>query len=127
MPTPTPPDFKLGVIAPEDAVAALVRRQLIEVTFSWQDLWNEEHTRAFTVSRLTEERLLEVYRVITTPDTDTGVLFETYFRYDDVRDVGRDLWRQFAPIAVGALLILALVQISRGSANMGIDYAGIQC
>jgi signal transduction histidine kinase len=58
----------------------------------------------------TEGKLLEVYRRIATPD-GTPVLFEAYFRYDDVRNTGRDLWRQFAPIAVGALLIVELVQI----------------
>jgi signal transduction histidine kinase len=58
----------------------------------------------------TERRLLEVYRAIHTP-TGAPVLFESYFRYDDVRNTGRDLWSQFAPIAVGALLVLELVQI----------------
>jgi two-component system, NarL family, sensor kinase len=58
----------------------------------------------------TEGKLLEVYRRVTTPD-GTPVLFEAYFRYDDVRNTGLDLWRQFAPIAVGALLVLELVQI----------------
>ena len=77
----------------------------LDVEAEISDLSKEENTLE------TEERLLEVYRGIRTPETQTAVLFETYFRYDDVRDVGRDLWRQFAPIAVGALLILALVQI----------------
>ena len=77
----------------------------VDVDAEISDLSKEENTLE------TEERLLEVYRGIRTPESQTPVLFETYFRYDDVRDVGRDLWRQFAPIAVGALLILALVQI----------------
>lgn len=58
----------------------------------------------------TERRLLEVYRAVKLP-SGTPVLFEGYFRYDDVRRTGRDLWAQFAPIAVGALLVLELVQI----------------
>ena len=62
MPQPLPPGFALGVLEPKAAVAAFAQRSLIEPTFSWQDLWNEEHTRAFTVSRLTEERLLEFIR-----------------------------------------------------------------
>lgn len=57
-----------------------------------------------------KERLLEVFRRVETPN-GTPLLFETYFRYSDVRNTGRDLWRQFAPIAVGALLVLELVQI----------------
>jgi signal transduction histidine kinase len=39
------------------------------------------------------------------------VLFEAYFRYDDVVDIGWDTWRRFAPLAVGALLLLELVQV----------------
>lgn len=58
----------------------------------------------------TEKRLLEVYQRIETPN-GVPVLFESYFRYDDVRNTGRDLWSQFGPIAVGALLLLELVQI----------------
>lgn len=58
----------------------------------------------------TEGKLLEVYRRIETPSGEP-VLFEAYFRYDDVRNTGLDLWRQFAPIAVIALLLLELVQI----------------
>lgn len=59
MPVEIPPGFTLGVLEPAEAVAAFQARELIAVTFSWQDLWNEEHTRAFTISRLTEQRLLE--------------------------------------------------------------------
>lgn len=62
MPTPIPPGLGLGVVEPVEAVEAFQARQLLEITFSWQDLWNEEHTRAFTVSRLTSERLLEFMR-----------------------------------------------------------------
>lgn len=59
MPTPIPAGLQLGVVTPEEAVAAFQARDLLAVTFSWQDLWNAEHTRAFTISRLTSERLLE--------------------------------------------------------------------
>ncbi len=76
----------------------------VDVEAEISDLSKEENT----LER--EDRLLEVYRRIQTPD-GTPLLFETYFRYDDVRQVGSDVWRQFAPVAVGALLVLALVQI----------------
>ena len=76
----------------------------VDVEAEISDLSKEENTLE------TEDRLLEVYRRVRTPD-GTPLLFETYFRYDDVRRVGRDVWSQFAPIAVGALLVLALVQI----------------
>jgi two-component system, NarL family, sensor kinase len=58
----------------------------------------------------TESKLLEVYTRAETP-SGTPLLFETYFRYSGVTAVGRHLWAQFAPITIGALVILELVQI----------------
>ncbi len=58
----------------------------------------------------TETKLLEVYQAIHTPN-GTAVLFEAYFSYGSVVSSGRSLWSQFAPIAVGSLLLLELVQI----------------
>lgn len=58
----------------------------------------------------TETKLLEVYRLVHTP-AGTPLLFETYFRYSGVAALGRDIWGRFAPIAIGALVILELVQI----------------
>lgn len=56
-----------------------------------------------------DAKLLEVYMPISTVE-GTPLLFETYFRYSGVTDVGRRLWGQFAPIAIGALIALQLVQ-----------------
>jgi two-component system, NarL family, sensor kinase len=58
----------------------------------------------------TDSKLLEVYLRTETP-SGTPLLFETYFRYSGVTDVGRHLWSQFAPITIGALVVLELVQI----------------
>ncbi|MGD9700941.1 MAG: sensor histidine kinase [Acidimicrobiia bacterium] len=58
----------------------------------------------------TESKLLEVYLRTETP-SGTPLLFESYFRYSGVTDVGRHLWAQFAPITIGALIVLQLVQI----------------
>ena len=55
-------------------------------------------------------KLLEVYLPIRTP-AGTPVLFEAYYRYGLVEDNGAELWRSFAPIALGALVVLELVQI----------------
>ena len=55
-------------------------------------------------------RLLEVYLPVHTPN-GTPLLFEAYYRYDSVQANGTRLWRSFAPIALGALLMLELVQI----------------
>jgi signal transduction histidine kinase len=58
----------------------------------------------------TESKLLEVYS-LTETTSGTPLLFEAYFRYSGVTDVGRHLWAQFAPITIGALIVLQLVQI----------------
>ena len=57
-----------------------------------------------------ETKLLEVYSPISTIE-GTPMVFETYFRYSGVSDVGRTLWGQFAPVALGALLALQLAQL----------------
>ena len=58
----------------------------------------------------TERKLLEVYTRVETP-SGTPLLFETYFNYGGVTEVGRNLWLQFAPITIAALILLELVQI----------------
>jgi two-component system, NarL family, sensor kinase len=55
-------------------------------------------------------RLLEVYRPIHTP-SGTPLLFETYSRYTAVTSRSSDIWRKFAPITIGVLLLLQLVQL----------------
>jgi signal transduction histidine kinase len=55
-------------------------------------------------------KLLEVYLPIRTPSGET-LLFEAYYRYDAVHAAGSRLWRSFAPISLGALLVLLLVQV----------------
>jgi two-component system NarL family sensor kinase len=56
------------------------------------------------------KKLLEVYLPVETPD-GTDVLFEAYFRYGSVVRSGNEVWRSFAPISLGALVVLELVQI----------------
>jgi signal transduction histidine kinase len=55
-------------------------------------------------------KLLEVYLPIETPSGEK-VLFEAYFLYDSVEDAGARIWQSFAPIAIGALIVLELIQI----------------
>ncbi|MGZ4241413.1 MAG: sensor histidine kinase [Actinomycetota bacterium] len=55
-------------------------------------------------------KLLEVYLPVRTP-TGKPLLFEAYYRYTTVAVNGARLWRAFAPIAIGALVMLELVQI----------------
>lgn len=54
--------------------------------------------------------LLEVYTGMTGP-AGGPLLFEAYFLYDSVTEAGQAQWRTFAPAALGALLVLELVQI----------------
>ncbi|MGH9276233.1 MAG: sensor histidine kinase, partial [Acidimicrobiales bacterium] len=54
--------------------------------------------------------LLEVYLPIRTPDGEI-LLFEAYHRYELVTANGDRLWRSFAPISVGALVMLEVVQV----------------
>jgi len=55
-------------------------------------------------------KLLEVYLPVRTPSGQV-LLFEAYYRLDLVASNGRRLWRSFAPIALGALVMLELVQL----------------
>jgi two-component system NarL family sensor kinase len=53
--------------------------------------------------------LLEAYSSVTTPSGDP-LLFEAYFRYDDVIQRSSELWRGFAAITISSiLLVLALL------------------
>ncbi len=57
-----------------------------------------------------EGTLLEVYALVHTEE-GTPLLVETYFRYSGVTAVGRSLWSRFAPIALGSLVALEVIQI----------------
>lgn len=49
----------LARLSPEDALAYLKARGQITQSWSWADLWQEEHTQQFTVSRLANVDLLK--------------------------------------------------------------------
>ncbi len=57
-----------------------------------------------------EGELLEVYLPIQTPSGET-LLYEAYFRYDGVIEAGREWWLSFAPVTLGSLVVLELIQI----------------
>lgn len=52
----------LRKLTPEEAAGYLARRGQLTKTWSWQDLWQDEHAQQFTVSRLTRLDLLEDIR-----------------------------------------------------------------
>ena len=55
-------------------------------------------------------KLLEVYLPIRTP-SGQRLLFEAYYRYSAVSASGTRIWKSFAPISIGALVALELIQI----------------
>jgi signal transduction histidine kinase len=55
-------------------------------------------------------RLLEVYVPVRTPG-GTDLLFEAYYRYNGVAEAGRRVWTRFAPVMLGALLLVTLLQV----------------
>lgn len=59
----TPQEFaKLASLPPQDAVAYMAAREQLAVTYSWRDMWQPEHARAFTISRLTQADVLDDLR-----------------------------------------------------------------
>jgi signal transduction histidine kinase len=55
-------------------------------------------------------KLLEVYVPVHTPDGHP-LLFEVYLRYSSIAESGRHIWGTFAPVLIGGLLLLFLVQV----------------
>lgn len=55
-------------------------------------------------------KLLEVYMPVSTPSGER-YLYEAYFRYDGVVEAGRRAWLRFAPVTLGSLLFLELLQV----------------
>ncbi len=55
-------------------------------------------------------KLLEVYMPIATPSGER-LLYEAYFRYEGVAEAGRRAWLRFAPVTLGSLLFLELLQV----------------
>ena len=56
------------------------------------------------------KQLLEVYLPVTTKQGHP-MLFEAYFEYSGITEAGRQLWLQFAPFSLGALVLLSLLQV----------------
>jgi len=50
-----------AILAPDEAIAAFRRRDLLP-SFAWEDVWQEEHARAFTVAKLLRMDLLQFVR-----------------------------------------------------------------
>jgi two-component system, NarL family, sensor kinase len=55
-------------------------------------------------------KLLEVYLPIHSPN-GKPLLFEAYYRYSAVSASGNRIWGSFAPVALGSLIVLELLQV----------------
>lgn len=62
MPVPVPASLRLGIVEPKDAVAAFDARGLLQPSFAWQDVWQEEHTRAFAVAGVQRLDVLQIFK-----------------------------------------------------------------
>lgn len=94
----------IGATYPTDADdRAALRNGIIEAEVSDLSKPENRFERAFG-------KLLEVYLPIRTP-AGTRLKFEAYFRYDAVVDKGRQVWESFAPVSLGGLVALELLQI----------------
>jgi SPP1 gp7 family putative phage head morphogenesis protein len=76
-------------LPPEEALAYLVRRGVITPTYSWMDLWWDEHSRQFTVSRLTRLDILKDIQEAITRSVDGDLT-----RRDWLRDMEQLLRRK---------------------------------
>lgn len=65
-------------LSPEAALAYLKKRGLITQSWSWADLWQEEHAQQFTVSRLANVDLLKELQTLITASVN-GELSRTDF------------------------------------------------
>jgi len=88
-------------LTPEQESAMSNRTSLSEVS----DLHRPEN-----VDESSLDKLLEVDVGIRSLGGE-ALLFEALFSYDGVVSVGQAIWQRFAPVALGALLLLELVQI----------------
>lgn len=54
--------LQLGLVEPKDAVAAFERRSQLQPSFRWQDVWAEEHGRAFAVAGVLRLDVLQIFK-----------------------------------------------------------------
>jgi len=62
MPEPVPAGLRPGIVEPAEAIARFQRRGLLQPTFRWEDMWQEEHAHAFAAAAVTELDVLGTMR-----------------------------------------------------------------
>lgn len=68
-------------LPPQQAIDYLQGRDQLTRTYSWQDLWHDEHTQQFTVSRLARMDILKAMQ-----DSITASVGGDLTRRDWIRD-----------------------------------------
>jgi SPP1 gp7 family putative phage head morphogenesis protein len=62
MPVPVPPRLSLGAAEPADAIAAFAARGLLQPSFRWQDVWEQEHASRFAVAGVAQLDVLRLFQ-----------------------------------------------------------------
>ncbi|QQQ19681.1 minor capsid protein [Brevundimonas vitis] len=68
---------RLQPLPPEEAIR-FFRSKGLASSFAWQDVWQEEHARAFTVAKAMERAVLEDIRAALDDALANGTTFETF-------------------------------------------------
>lgn len=76
---PLPPRFQLGAVEPQDAIAAFIERALLQPTFNWWEVWQQEHAAAFMVAGIAERDVLQLVRDQVEDALRTGRSFKDFF------------------------------------------------
>jgi len=83
----TPREFaELAKLPPTEAIAYMQRRKLLTVSYDWFAVWNDEHARQFTVSRLARLDLLQKVH-----DSITESVSGDLSRHDWMKDIKKVL------------------------------------
>jgi SPP1 gp7 family putative phage head morphogenesis protein len=90
--TPIPPGFKLGTVEPKNAVEAFTQRDLLQPTFNWWDVWQQEHANAFMVSGIHEQSLLKLVRDEVGETMRTGKSFNDFVKALKPKLVEQGYW-----------------------------------
>jgi SPP1 gp7 family putative phage head morphogenesis protein len=67
----------LQPLPPKEAIAYF-RQKGLTSSFAWQDVWQEEHAKAFTVAKMASRDLLEETRRLLDEAISNGTTFETF-------------------------------------------------
>jgi SPP1 gp7 family putative phage head morphogenesis protein len=62
VPAAIPPRFRIGTAEPKDAVDAFTRRELLQPSFRWEDVYQEEHAASFAVAGVAQADILALFR-----------------------------------------------------------------